>query len=73
MEGNLRRRYKANRAVHGGVKVAQADAKTAMILAFDVDMEGLAGYMSAPENAARIGAVTEGHTMYSLTKLPPPG
>ena len=53
--------------------VAQIDEKTAMVLSFDVDMEAQAAYMSEPENAARIASVTEGHTIYSLTELPPPG
>jgi hypothetical protein len=54
------------------VLVGQADGKTAMIVGFDVNMEGLAAFMGSPEFAARTAAVVAGHRVFSLTELPPP-
>ncbi len=58
--------------ISGGVLVGQADDKTAMIVGFDVNMEGLAAFMGTPEFAARTAAVVAGHRVFSLTELPPP-
>lgn len=58
--------------ISGGVLVGQADDKTAMIVGFDVNMEGLAAFMGSPEFAARTAPVVAGHRVFSLTELPPP-
>ncbi len=58
--------------ISGGVLVGQADGKTAMIVGFDVNMEGLAAFMGTPEFATRTAAVVAGHRVFSLTELPPP-
>ena len=56
--------------ISGKVLVAQADEKTAMIVAYGVDMEGMAAFMDTPEFAERTAPYVTGHTVYSISELP---
>jgi hypothetical protein len=56
--------------ISGKVLVAQADEKTAMVVAYGVDMEGMAAFMGTPEFAERTAAYVGGHTVYSISELP---
>ncbi|MBK5331199.1 MAG: hypothetical protein JJD93_04465 [Ilumatobacteraceae bacterium] len=58
--------------ISGEVLVAQANEKTAMIVAYGVDMEGMAAFMGTPEFAERTASHVDGHTVYSISELPPP-
>lgn len=58
--------------VSGQTRVAQADADTAMIVFYGVDMDAMAAFLGAPEFAARTAKFVSGHTLYSLSELPPP-
>lgn len=58
--------------VSGQTHVGQADANTAMIVFYGVDMEAMAAFLGAPEFAERTAQFVSGHTLYSLSELPPP-
>ena len=58
--------------VSGETRVGQADADTAMIVFYGVDMEAMAAFLGAPEFAERTAKVVSGHTLYSLSELPLP-
>jgi len=58
--------------ISGEVLVAQANNTTAMIVAYGVDMEGMAAFMGTPEFAERTAGHVEGHTVYTISELPPP-
>lgn len=58
--------------VSGETRVSQADAETAMIVFYGVDMEAMAAFLGAPEFAERTAKLVSGHTLYSLSELPPP-
>jgi SH3-like domain-containing protein len=58
--------------ISGDVLVAQANDRTAMIVAYGVDMEGMAAFMGTPEFAERTAAHVSGHTVYTISELPPP-
>jgi hypothetical protein len=58
--------------VSGETRVGQADANTAMIVFYGVDMEAMAAFLGTPEFAERTAKLVSGHTLYSLSELPPP-
>jgi hypothetical protein len=58
--------------VSGDTHVGQANEKTAMIAFFGVDMAGMAAFLGTPEFAERTAKFVSGHSVYSLSELPPP-
>ena len=47
-------------------------ATAAMIVFYGVDMDAMATFLGAPEFVARMAKFVSGHTLYSLSELPPP-
>lgn|GEM_PF-7132364 len=43
-----------------------------MIVFYGVDMEAMGAFLGEPEFAERTAKLVSGHTLYSLSELPPP-